>query len=74
MANLIRGLFLCMARRDGKFDLQSVSQCGRTCDCLSRSVREIHWDVKQPTNTNKQKIGHCGVRHGAIVNTQAGLT
>ena len=27
---------------DGKFDLQLLSQCGSTCNCLSRSVPEIH--------------------------------
>ena len=30
---------------NGKFDLQLVSQCGCTCNCLSRSVPEIHYSM-----------------------------
>ena len=30
---------------NGKFDLQLLSQCGRTYNCLSRSVPEIHLHV-----------------------------
>ena len=40
---------------DGKFDLQLLSQCGSTSNCLCRSVPEIHLHVagtlsSQPTN------------------------
>ena len=34
-----------MTGRDGKFDVQLLSECGKTLNCLSRSVPETHQHV-----------------------------
>ena len=46
-----------------KCDLQLLTQCGSTYNCLSRSVPEIHqrvagpWNVKQPPDNNCCHVG-----------------
>ena len=41
-----------------EFDLQLLSECGSTYNCLSRSIRDTPaccWNVKQPTNQQQHK-------------------
>ena len=50
-------------------DLQLVSQCGSTSNCLCRSVREIHWHVagtlsNQPTNKQSCRLRWTSLRLG----------
>ena len=58
---------------DSKFDLQFLSQCGSTYNCLSTFTPEIHQHVvgtlsnQQATTAHTNKTGRCSNTHHNII-------